>query len=334
LTGVREKATLAAGAKTIYMRTDGSLIPGTGVPLDSGARSASANGSGPIVEMEWDLQASLQLLANRACYVTGATMAIIALGEGDTLICKASSGKTAPDAGTQIQIDGGLTSELMAECVTMRLPVRCDNAANDARISAEESAKQGVGCALIVPLICGNEVVGIFQLTSDRNEAFEERDVASLSRLASAAQTALEDALVRVDGGLKTTDALATTDTSAPASEPLAARFSSLVLHSGRIPLPPSRMAQSLNDVPTRLNRGQDLQGCKGCGFPVSADRSLCIDCEAAEIAHGKFVERSPALYPFTSETKHRNWLDEHFYTIGIVLVSILTVIVLFLWAR
>jgi putative methionine-R-sulfoxide reductase with GAF domain len=315
-----------------FMGTDESSISETGTPLSSARSSVPASGAG-LAEMGGDLQAALQLLANRACYITGATTSIIAIGEGDTLLCKAASGKNAPAAGSQIQIDGGLTSELMAECVTTRQPVRCDDVEKDGRVRADQSAKHNVGSALVAPLIHENEVVGIFQLESERKSAFEERDVLSLSRLAAAVQTALEEALVKVEGETKDADRTAL-DASAPPASAAPGRFSTMALRSGRIPLPQARVSQSLNEGARRLSRGQDLRRCKGCGFPVSADRTLCVDCEVAEIAHGRFIEQSPTLYPFTSETKRRNWLDEHFYTIGIVLVSILTVIVLFLWAR
>lgn len=314
------------------MATDESFISDAGTQLSSAASSAPANGA-VSTEMEGDLQAALQLLANRACYITGATTSIIAIGEGDTLLCKAGSGKNAPASGTQIQIDGGLTSELMAECVTTRQPVRCDDAEKDGRVNANQSPQHSVGSVLVAPLIHENEVVGIFQLAAERRSAFEERDVLSLSRLAAAVQTALEEALEKVEGETRDADRSAS-DASAPAASAARGKFATMALHSGRIPLPQSRVSQSLNEGATRLSRGQDLRRCKGCGFPVSADRALCVDCEVAEIAHGRFIEQSPTLYPFTSETKRRNWLDEHFYTIGIVLVSILTVIVLFLWAR
>ena len=317
------------------MTTDGKSNPDSAGHENSAAIATAANASLPAPEVEWDIHAALQLLVNRACYVTGAADAIIAIGEGDTLVCKAAAGRTAPKAGTQIQIDGGLTSELMAECVTKRQPVRCDDAENDSRVSREESARLGVSSVLVAPLVHGSEVIGIFQLTAGRKSAFEERDVGCLLRLVTAAQTALEEALVK-EQNQNEDKAIDARDQLASLPEPAAGsgKFASIALRSGRIPLPQARIAQALNDNSKRLSRGQELRRCQGCGFPISTDRTLCIDCEAAEIAHGKFVEAAPALYPFTSETKRRNWLDEHFYTIGVVLVTLLTIIVLFLWAR
>ncbi|MGA2695709.1 MAG: GAF domain-containing protein [Terriglobales bacterium] len=310
-------------------------IPNTGAAPSFAPGATHATGDASHPNMEWDVHAALQLLANRACYLTGAMNAIVALGEGDTLVCKASSGTGAPTAGAQLQIDGGVTSELLGECVATRLPVRCDDAENDARIIREEGKILSVGSVLVAPLIHGNEVVGIFQLTSERKSAFEERDIASLMRLVTAVQTVLEEASLEAEDSSANAKSAERPTSGAAVEVPAAGgKFSSLALRSGRIPLPHSRIAQSVNDTAHRLSRGEDVRRCKGCGFPISPERTLCIDCEAAEIAHGRFVESSPALYPITSDTQRRNWLDEHFYTIGIVLVSLLTVIVLFLWAR
>ncbi|SRR5579883_300334 len=291
-------------------------------PTPKNAESARENDS------EWDIQAALQLLANRARYITGAANAIIAVGEGNALVCKASCGSGVPEPETQLQIDGGLTSGLMAECVSTRSPVRCDDTESDGRINADDSREQGIGSVLIAPLIHDNEVIGIFQLAAERKSAFEERDVAALLRLSDAVQAALDEALVGNSERVKTDVK------EQPAIDHPPNKFSSIALRSGRIPLPRSRTEQRASDDGVRLTGAQNLRRCKGCGFPVSAGRTLCVDCETAEIAHGRFTETSSALYPYSSEKPKKSWLDEHFYTIGIVLVSVLTLIVLILWAR
>ncbi len=58
-----------------------------------------------------DLDATLQLLAERAQYITGASGAAIALRQGETMVCCASSGPSAPELGAHLQIDSGLSAE-------------------------------------------------------------------------------------------------------------------------------------------------------------------------------------------------------------------------------
>src|SRR3954464_7122201 len=77
-----------------------------------------------------DLDAALQLLADRAQYITGASGAAIALRRGDTMICCASAGSSAPELGAHLQIDSGLS----AESVRTRKTLRCDDAENDPRV--------------------------------------------------------------------------------------------------------------------------------------------------------------------------------------------------------
>src|SRR5947209_8182581 len=71
-----------------------------------------------------DLDAALQLLAQRAQYITAASGAAVALREQGEMICRASAGTSAPGLGTRLQVDSGLSGE----SVRTRQILRCDNA--------------------------------------------------------------------------------------------------------------------------------------------------------------------------------------------------------------
>ncbi len=73
---------------------------------------------------ESELEAALQLLVERAQYITGATGATLALPEGDEMVCRASVGASAPPVGARLQVRWGLTGESIAR----RHLLRCDNA--------------------------------------------------------------------------------------------------------------------------------------------------------------------------------------------------------------
>jgi hypothetical protein len=267
----------------------------------------------------WDSQPALQLLANRACFITGARQAVIALGEGNVLVCKASSGPTAPAPRTQLQLDGGPTSELMAECVSTRAPVRCQNTATDNRTDIAVCRPIAIGSVLLAPLLRAGDVIGIFELIAERNFAFEERDIESLQRLSAMAVVALEQDGVSPE--FIKTDVIETTATDAP------------IIRKGRIPLPANASVEPVQEEAARLAGSDNARRCKGCGFPVSAGRTVCLDCEAEQIARGTFGVHATFSYG-SSPVGKKSWLDEHFYTIGIILVSVLTVIILILWAR
>src|ERR1700722_15757977 len=56
-----------------------------------------------------DLEAALQLLTERAQYVTGASGAAIALLDAGEMVCRASAGPSAPEVGSELQMQAGLT---------------------------------------------------------------------------------------------------------------------------------------------------------------------------------------------------------------------------------
>src|SRR5437016_1812080 len=78
-----------------------------------------------------DLDATLQLLAERAQYITGASGAAIALREDEEVICRASAGPSAPALGAHLQVNSGLSGE----SVRTRQILRCDNAELDSRVN-------------------------------------------------------------------------------------------------------------------------------------------------------------------------------------------------------
>ena len=155
-----------------------------------------------------DLDATLQLLVERAQYITGASGAAIALRQGDTMVCCASSGASAPELGAHLQIDSGLS----AESVKTRQVLHCDDADNDPRVNRESCRALGIASVVVMPLVRGEEVYGVFELLSGRPRAFEERDFVALNRLAEMIQTAVEhaDAARRAEAELgKPVDAVA-----------------------------------------------------------------------------------------------------------------------------
>src|SRR5882724_532859 len=137
-----------------------------------------------------DLDATLQLLAERAQYITGASGAAIALREGENMICCASAGAAAPELGAHLQVDSGLS----AESVRTRKILHCDDAENDPRVNRESCQAFGIASVAVMPLLRGEEVYGVFELLAGRPRAFEERDYIALQRLSEMIQTALEHA--------------------------------------------------------------------------------------------------------------------------------------------
>jgi putative methionine-R-sulfoxide reductase with GAF domain len=165
--------------------------PRATLPVRETLRFPGEDGGKSLSEMaQRDLDATLQLLAERAQYITGASGAAIALRQGETMVCCASSGPSAPELGAHLQIDSGLS----AESVKTRQILRCDDAENDPRVNRESCKTFGIASVVVMPLVRGEEVYGVFELLSGRPRAFEERDFVALNRLAEMIQTAVEQA--------------------------------------------------------------------------------------------------------------------------------------------
>ena len=131
----------------------------------------------------------LQLLVERAQYITGATGASLALPNGEDMVCRASAGVSAPPVGARLQVRSGLTGE----SITRRQLLRCDNAENDPRVNLETCRKMGIASIVVLPLLRrSGEIRGLFELFSDHTYAFEERDLSALERMADLTLTALE----------------------------------------------------------------------------------------------------------------------------------------------
>jgi putative methionine-R-sulfoxide reductase with GAF domain len=283
-----------------------------------------------------DLEAALQLLAERAQYITGASGAAIALLEDAAMICRASAGPSAPELGAEVQMKSGLTGE----SVRTRKVLRCDDAETDSRVNRESCRALGIKSVMVVPLIREQKVIGVFELLADRANAFEERDITALEHLAEMVQTGLEHA----DAAKRAQREIAEKSDQAQqkASETVSAEI--LKLAPAEVVSAPSAEAQHelvLKPDPSKPVQPPELdkiRKCEACGFPVSEGRTLCLDCEAARLSGDRPApfasSQAPAFLSQFGSPRKESWLSSHIYTIGTVLIVILTVVLIVLRLR
>jgi putative methionine-R-sulfoxide reductase with GAF domain len=165
------------------LKRGGDEVENVRFPAEDGGRSLAAMAA-------TDLDAALQLLADRAQYITGATGAAIAIRDGAEMVCRASAGSSAPEVGARLQTDSGLSGE----SIRTRETLRCDDAQTDGRVNRESCEALGIASVVVMPMIEGEEVVGVFELFSDRAYAFEERDITALERMGFMVRTAIAQA--------------------------------------------------------------------------------------------------------------------------------------------
>jgi GAF domain len=150
---------------------------------------------GSLADMaQRDLDAALQLLADRAQYITGSTGAAIALrrrGKND-MLCRATAGSNAPELGALLSTEFGLSGE----SVRTRQLLRCDDIERDARVNREACRQLGIASVAVMPVVNDDEVLGVFELFSGKVNAFGERDLTALKRLSEMVETAVKLARV------------------------------------------------------------------------------------------------------------------------------------------
>jgi hypothetical protein len=313
-----------------------------------------------------ELDAALQLLVERAQYITGATGAALALTEGEAVVCRASAGPSAPRLGAHLQVQSGLTGESIAR----KQLLRCDNAETDPRVNLDTCRDLGIASIVVLPLLARTgEIRGLFELFSDHAYAFEERDLIALERMGELTLTALDLAerrpraatrgevtpepvsasagshsLVENSAKQETLNAASvdTTPEGKTAAKPSAAAENTVTEALPETALtadPPLGAAQvhsalfqdevpepSLSSVPDAMRR---VQKCTSCGFPVSEGRTLCLDCEnkTGQPQTGEATVAEFVPSFLSAKPLKESWLANHVNILA-VLVLILSIVV------
>ncbi len=321
----------------------GSAQPDPLLPEEAGVDAHSLD--------ESELQAALQLLVERAQYITGATGATLALPEGDEMVCRASAGVSAPPVGARLQVRSGLTGESIAR----RQLLRCDNAENDPRVNLETCRELGIASIVVMPLVRRNgEIRGLFELFSDHPYAFEERDLSALERMADLTLTALDlsesrppetrqkEGSTRVPVLERGSAGASLAEAALPAPVPAAPDpmrnlpgmpVKEVSSASSELKSEIASPEATPQTVPEAMRR---VQKCSSCGFPVSEGRTICLDCEekqeslmpSADLGPAEFV---PAFLSSSPPPKE-SWLADHVNLLAILvlIVGIFVAIVVF----
>src|SRR5579863_8928100 len=144
---------------------------------------------------ELALEIVLNEIVEQACLATGATGAAVVLERDREMVCRASSGPTAPELGARLDVASGLSGQ----CLRTGRAQRCDDALADARADAAASQRLGVRSVLVLPLVGRSGVVGLFEVFSPRPRAFSERDERTVEALAERVMKNLERAAEPLD---------------------------------------------------------------------------------------------------------------------------------------
>jgi TonB family protein len=184
------KTSLSAATEVLRAQPDDSHFEADFAQLAACLAAQTGGGLSPELSNELALEIVLNEVVEQACLTTGATGAAVALERDGEMVCRGSSGSTAPPLGTRLESGSGLSGE----CMRTRQTQRCDDALLDPRVDREASQQLGVRSVMVMPLLRGAELVGLFELFSPLPQAFGERDERTLEALAGRILSNLERA--------------------------------------------------------------------------------------------------------------------------------------------
>ena len=133
-----------------------------------------------------EMDTLLQYIAEAAHSLTGANGAAIAMRRHDLIICQARAGETAPDLGTKLDADSGISGE----CLRTGRALSCDDINKDLRVDAEVCRRLGLRSLAAAPLCGKRGTVGIIEVFSARPYSFPDQHLDLLRQLAELVMSA------------------------------------------------------------------------------------------------------------------------------------------------
>jgi hypothetical protein len=198
-----------------------------------------------VLNARIELYACLQLLTDRARFITGATWTAIALLEGEEFVYCAAAGNSAPVIGSALDVKALRPGQSLA----------------------------ADGKSLLVTVIRESKTTGFFQLVSGA-VGFSDHDLQSIVRLSEMVSTAIE-CMEAEQQSIPEHSAPAIPMAVAPSPKPVAP----VLWHAPEsLTSGPSSKSSATADIAV------SVYACESCGFPVSRGRNICFDCEERNI--------------------------------------------------
>lgn len=127
-------------------------------------------------------------IAEAARILTGATGIALALRTSGLVVCRARSGEIAPEVGTKLDMESGISGQSFRTGEILR----CDDTKTDDRVDPGVCGSLGVRSIAVVPLLGREGPFGILEAFSNQPYSFAERQVQLLSRLVGIAVAAYQ----------------------------------------------------------------------------------------------------------------------------------------------
>jgi diguanylate cyclase (GGDEF)-like protein len=144
-----------------------------------------------VVQQGLDLSGIMNLVTLRSQHLTKADGASIELIEQSELVYRSVSGMANRFLGLRLNIDKSLSGE----AIQKRTPLISNDTESDDRVNKIACRQIGLNAMIVVPLIFGENVVGIIKVLSRETNAFEEEDAKVLQLLSGLIAAAMYNAM-------------------------------------------------------------------------------------------------------------------------------------------
>ncbi len=124
---------------------------------------------------DFDLPQKLEYIADEARKITNASGVVIALADGEAIVCRARAGLVGPPVGAQLNPTRGISGE----CIRSGEVLHCEDTECDPRVDVEACRALGIRSILAVPLKRQDQVLGLLEVFSGWAGVFTERDIRS-----------------------------------------------------------------------------------------------------------------------------------------------------------
>ena len=228
--------------------------------------------------------------------IPAAEGAVVELVDGDTMVYVCGAGTMTAHVGTRLDRATSLSGLAIARGETLR----SDDAEVDPRVDAAACRRVGARSMVCVPLVPGIDPVGVLKVASSRPGAFDDLDVAALSRLAGFIAATVSAA---TELAALTTGMIDVTDTDAR-SATVARRVSEFVVDVLQPGI--TTVLSNRQRIQTTLDTGAHLTLCQ----PI-------VDLASGRLVGAEALTRFPTPPPMAPDA----WFaDAHAAGLGVTL--------------
>lgn len=129
-----------------------------------------------IAASDLDLEAAMNLIAERARLVTRACGAVIGIPDEGELVIRVTSGEATPYPGERLETASGFFGLGLREGRVLR----SDDSRTDCRVDREICRRIGVRSMICVPLVHRAETIGVLMVYDHSANHFDDRDARAL----------------------------------------------------------------------------------------------------------------------------------------------------------